>query len=135
MDRMSEHTKLERAAARYEPPDLPMDGLLKRWNRKRRNQRIAAGVVGIAVFVAGVGIVTSGMPFDPHTEAAPGAAGNGPALDPFISINAQLSSDQPVDLFKVQTSDPQYWRLYTLDQFDGEEWRSSDPDGSGAGRP
>ena len=136
MDRMSEHTKLfERAAARYEPPDLPMDGLLKRWNRKRRNQRIAAGVVGIAVFVAGVGIVTSGMPFDrTHTEAVPGAAGNGPALDPFISINAQLSGDQPVDLFKVQTSDPQYWRLYTLDVFDGEEWRSSDPDGSEGGQ-
>jgi transglutaminase-like putative cysteine protease len=136
MDPMNEHTKLfERAAARYEPPDLPMNGLLKRWNRKRRNQRIAAGVVGIAVFVAGVGIVTSGMPFDrTHTEAVPGAAGNGPALDPFISINAQLSGDQPVDLFKVQTSDPQYWRLYTLDVFDGEEWRSSDPDGSEGGR-
>jgi transglutaminase-like putative cysteine protease len=136
MDPMNEHTKLfERAGARYEPPDLPMNGLLKRWNRKRRNQRIAAGVVGIAVFVAGVGIVTSGMPFDrTHTEAVPGAAGNGPALDPFISINAQLSGDQPVDLFKVQTSDPQYWRLYTLDVFDGEEWRSSDPDGSEGGR-
>ena len=133
---MSEHTKLfEHAAARYEPPDLPMDGLLKRWNRKRRNQRISAGVVGIAVFVAAVGIVTSGVPFDrTETPAVPGAAGNGPALDPFISINAQLSGDQPVDLFKVQTSDPQYWRLYTLDQFDGEEWRSSDPDGSEGGQ-
>jgi transglutaminase-like putative cysteine protease len=55
-------------------------------------------------------------------------------LDPFISINAQLSGGQPVDLFKVQTSDPQYWRLYTLDVFDGEEWRSSDPDGSVSGQ-
>jgi transglutaminase-like putative cysteine protease len=89
----------------------------------------------MAVFVSAVGIVTSGMPFDrTHTEAVPGAAGEGPALDPFISINAQLSGDQPVDLFKVQTSDPQYWRLYTLDVFDGEEWRSSDPDGSEGGQ-
>ena len=132
---MSEHTKLfEHAAARYEPPDLPIDGLLKRWNRKRRYQRIAAGLVGIAVFVAGVGIVTSGMPFDPHTETVPGAAGNGPALDPFISINAQLSGDQAIDLFEVETSQAQYWRLYTLDVFDGEDWRSSDPNGSVGGQ-
>jgi transglutaminase-like putative cysteine protease len=55
-------------------------------------------------------------------------------LDPFISISAQLSGDQRVDLFKVQTSDPQYWQLYVLDEFDGEEWRSSDPDGTGGGQ-
>ena len=74
------------------------------------------------------------MPFGRTEKAAvPGAAGNGPALDPFISINAQLSGDQPVDLFKVQTSDPQYWQLSVLDQFDGESWRSSDPDGTGGG--
>ncbi len=55
---MSEHTKLfERAAARYEPPDLPLDGLLKRRDRKRRNQRITAGVVGMAVFVAAVWVL------------------------------------------------------------------------------
>ena len=74
---MSEHTKLfERAAARYDPPDLPMDDLLKRRDRKRRNQRIAAGVVGIAVFVAAVWIVTSGLSFDrTETPAVPGETG------------------------------------------------------------
>jgi hypothetical protein len=79
MDPMSEHTKLfERAAARYEPPDLSMDGLLKRRDRKRRNQRIAAGVVGIAVFVAAVWIVTSGLSLDRSTPAVPGSK-TGPA--------------------------------------------------------
>jgi hypothetical protein len=78
MDPMSEHTKLfERAAARYEPPDLPMDGLLKRRDRKRRNQRIAAGVIGIAVFVAAVWIVTSLASLDrSQTSVVP--AGTGP---------------------------------------------------------
>ena len=81
MDPMSEHTKLfERAAARYEPPDLAMDGLLKRRDRERRNQRITAGVVGIAVFVAAVWIVTSGGVFDrTQTPAVPGGAETGPA--------------------------------------------------------
>ena len=116
------------------PPD-GLDGLQRRRDRKRRNQRLSAGFVGIAVFVSAVGIVTTGMPFDrTETPAVPSAAGSGAALDPFISINAQLSGDQPVDLFKVKTSDPQYWRLYTLDVYDGEEWRSSDPDGSVGGQ-
>ena len=76
---MSEHTKLfERAGARYEPPDLPMDGLLKRRDRKRRNQRIAAGVVGIAVFVSAVWIVTTVGSSDRSTPAVPGGSETGP---------------------------------------------------------
>jgi transglutaminase-like putative cysteine protease len=125
---------LERAERAVSVVPLPPDGLAglqRRRDRRRRNQRLSAGVVGMAVFVSAVWIVTNGMPFD-RTEkpAVQGAAGNGAALDPFISINAQLSRDQRVNLFKVQTSYPQYWRLYVLDQFDGEGWRSSDPDGT-----
>ena len=125
----------ERAVSVVPLPTDGLDGLQRRRDRKRRNQRLSAGFVGIAVFVSAVGIVTTGMPFDrTETPAVPSAAGSGAALDPFISINAQLSGDQPVDLFKVKTSDPQYWRLYTLDVYDGEEWRSSDPDGSVGGQ-
>ena len=78
---MSDYTKLfERAGARYEPPDLRMEGLLKRRDRKRRNQRIVAGVVGIAVFVAAILVVTTGLPFDQtQTEGIPGGQGTGPA--------------------------------------------------------
>ena len=38
------------------------------------------------------------------------------------------------DLFEVQTSAPQYWRVYVLDQFDGESWRISDPPGIEGGQ-
>ena len=129
---IDERERYERAFQQFQMTEPAWEILVDRRDRKRRNQRIAAGVVGIAVFVAAVWIVMSGVPFDrTETPAIPGAAGNGPALDPFISINAQLSVDHPaVDLFKVQTSDPQYWQLSTLDQFDGEGWRRSDPDGS-----
>jgi transglutaminase-like putative cysteine protease len=129
---------LERAERAVSAVPMPPDGLIglqRRRDRRRRNQRLSAGVVGIAVFVSAVGIVTTGVPFDrTETPAVPGGAGSGPALDPFTSINAQLSGDQRVDLFKVQTTDPQYWQLYVLDQFDGEGWRSSDPDGTEGGQ-
>ena len=58
---------LERADQAVSRVPLPTDGLerLRRLrDRKRRNQRIAAGVVGIAVFVASVWMVTTGAPFD-----------------------------------------------------------------------
>jgi hypothetical protein len=76
---MTEYTKLiERLGERYGVPDLSTDKLLNRRDRKRRNQRIAAGVVGIAVFVAAVWIVTSGGAFDRSTPAAPGGSETGP---------------------------------------------------------
>jgi transglutaminase-like putative cysteine protease len=123
--------RAERAVSVVPLPSDGLDGVQRRRDRKRRHQRLSAGAVGMAVFVSAVWIVTTGVPFDrTETPAVPGGASTAPALDPFISINAQLSDDQPVDLFTVQTSDPQYWQLYVLDQFDGEAWRSSDPDGT-----
>jgi hypothetical protein len=56
---MGEHTELfERAAARYPEPELSTQGLASRGERKQRNQRIAAGILGIAVFaLAAFGLV------------------------------------------------------------------------------
>lgn len=42
----------ERAVQRFVPPERSFDRLVDRRDRKRRNQRIAAGVVGIAVALA-----------------------------------------------------------------------------------
>jgi Tol biopolymer transport system component len=64
---------LERYAQMFEAPDASFDGLLRRRDRKRRNQRIAAGMVGIAVFLGAVWLVTTGGPFDrTQTPARPG---------------------------------------------------------------
>ena len=56
--------RLQRARSQFPPPEGVMEALRRRRDRKRRNQRIAAGVVGIAVFVAAVLIVTTGGVFD-----------------------------------------------------------------------
>jgi hypothetical protein len=76
--------RADRAVADIPLPADGLEGLQRRRDRKHRNQRIAAGVVGIAVFVAAVWIVTSG-PFDrTQTPAAPGTGPTetGPTVAP-----------------------------------------------------
>jgi hypothetical protein len=67
---------LERAMERVALQPFTLDGFHARRERKRRNQRIAAGVVGIAVFVAAVWIVTTGWAFD--RGSTPGVTGQTP---------------------------------------------------------
>jgi hypothetical protein len=57
-------TMLKRGVGGATPPPDGFERMLRRRDRKRRNQRITAGVVGIAVFVAAIWIVTTGGPFD-----------------------------------------------------------------------
>ena len=70
---------LERVGERFNLPDDMFERLGRRRDRKRRNQRIAAGVVGIAVFVAAVWIVTTVGSSDRSTPAVPGGSKMGPA--------------------------------------------------------
>ncbi len=75
---MSEFSDLlTRSGARYEPPVLPIDELLRRWDRKRWNHRIAAGVVGLAVFAASIWLVVGGplVTTDRPFDRTPGPAG------------------------------------------------------------
>jgi dipeptidyl aminopeptidase/acylaminoacyl peptidase len=61
---------LEHADRAVSDVPLPADGLewlQRRRDRKRRNKRITAGAVGIAVFVAAVWVVTTGGSFN-HTQ-------------------------------------------------------------------
>jgi hypothetical protein len=61
-----------------------------------RNQRIAAGVVGITILVAAIWIVTTGGAFDRSTPAVPGGSETGPA---------QSSTNQGVTLLLEPRSD------------------------------
>jgi hypothetical protein len=67
-------TMLERGVGGETPPPYGFERMLRRRDRKRRNQRISAGVVAIAVFVAAVWIVTTGGPF--HRAQMPAAPGS-----------------------------------------------------------
>jgi transglutaminase-like putative cysteine protease len=53
---------------------------------------------------------------------------DGVDLDPFVSIQNQLHEDRSVELFTVTApGHGAYWRLYSLDSFDGTTWSSTDP--------
>jgi hypothetical protein len=72
-------TILERGVGGATPPPDGFERMLRRRDRKRRNQRIAAGVVGMAVFVAAVWIVTSVWSLDRgETSVVPGGDVTGP---------------------------------------------------------
>lgn len=71
---MSElRSTLHRGVGGATPPPDGLERMLRRGERKRRNQRITAGVVGLAVFVAAVWFVTTGGPLD--RAVTPGGAG------------------------------------------------------------
>jgi hypothetical protein len=61
---------LERELERLSPSRIHFEQLVGRRDRKRRNQRIAAAVVGIAVFVAAIWVVTTAGSFDRTTTPA-----------------------------------------------------------------
>lgn len=70
---------LDREARLVEADPEALESVLHRRDRKRRNQRITAGVVGIAVFVVAVWIVTSVKSLDrSETAVTPAGGVSGP---------------------------------------------------------
>ena len=99
---------------RFDPPPDAFERLRSRRDRKRRNQRIAAGVVGIAVFVAAVWIVMSGLSFDRSTPAVPGSeTGTQTAPPP-----ARASAAPDVVRQGQCSFGPSAWRLELTDEGD-----------------
>jgi hypothetical protein len=114
--------RADRAASRVPLPPDGFERLRVRRDRKQRNQRIAAGVVGIAVFLAAVWAVTTGGPFD-RTQAParpgeetkpaeeepgnPGRArgtppGSGvPQIDYLIDLNTEVMTPLPESIIRT----------------------------------
>jgi hypothetical protein len=129
---------LERESRRFAQPDGAFERLVQRRDRKRRNQRIAAGVVGIAVFVAAIWSVTSAGWFDrTGTPAVPGAV-TGPAeTGPAETAPQPAGTSTAPDVVRQRTcSDGARSRLELTDMGDqikvrfevyqspvGHEWR------------
>ena len=57
-----------------------------------------------------------------------GLAGSG-SVDPLVSIKSEFLNQSDVELFRVKSDRPLYWRLVTLTEFDGLAWTpAEDPD-------
>ena len=95
---------LERVGERFAFPDEAFERLERRRDRKRRNQRITAGVVGIAVFVAAIWIIATGGPFDrtqpgvtgPTVPPAPGV----PEVDYVIDLSTGAMTPLPESIVR-----------------------------------
>ena len=109
----------------------PPPNMFQRIRRRQTGTVLLAAVAAAAIAIAGI----SGLDAIRASEQTPASSGPAPtASDPFLSINAQLDEQVAVDLFQVRAAEAAYWRLYALDQFDGETWKSSDPDASERGQ-
>ena len=82
-------TIMERGVGGAAPPPDGFERMLRRRDRNQRNQRITAGLVGIAVFVAAVWIVTTSGPFDRALTPGGGGTATGPTVtEPTIAPEA-----------------------------------------------
>ena len=100
---------LTRGVGGATPPPDGFERMLRRRDRKRRNQRIIAGIVGIAVFVVAVWIVTNGWVSErAPTPLAPGTTGPTDSLSvetaPWVPSTKSESSDYLIDVNTGETT-------------------------------
>lgn len=109
---------LERELERLSPPRIPLDQLFRRRDRKRRNQRIRAGVLGIAIAVAvgwlGIHAIRSTAPRPADSTPTPTAA--------------ELRRDGEVLVIEQRESGP-VWDLAAQDPETGEVRQIVDTEG------
>jgi Tol biopolymer transport system component len=69
---MSEYRAiLQQTKERFPAPELPLEGVLRLRDRRRRNQRLAAGAVGVAIAIAGILVGTSILRSEENIPATP----------------------------------------------------------------
>ena len=93
---MIDERDLEQAERVFAPPEGSFERFTRRRTRKRRNQRIAAGVVGIAVFVAAVWAVTTGGSFNRTQQ---------PAIQPTPTPEPSMTAPEVAYLIDLNTGE------------------------------
>src|SRR5688572_14903861 len=69
-----------------------------------------------------------------RSNEAPTKAGpTGSPEHSLVSDLLALPTDGGQNLFEVDADHAEYWRMFTLDRYDGELWTSTNPDGSVGG--
>jgi hypothetical protein len=114
---------LERVGKHFAFPEHAFEGFQRRRDRKHRNQRIRAGVVGIAIFVA-VLIVMTGGPFDrSQTSLVPGGAGPSVTGSPEPTVAPEVGGIIGLPLEEATPSAPERGKLVLhLSGGAGDEW-------------
>ncbi len=90
-------------------------------------------VVVLGAFVAGPAL--PGAEDDPILDVDPG--GDGPdtrvVISPIVDIRGRLVQQADVEAFTVRSERPSYWRLASLDSFNGQIWGADNKYGKASG--
>ncbi len=91
----------------------------------RGARRVAVTVVGVALLLPGL---LPGLHGKPVLEL--GSSADNGSLNPLVAVSASLRMRTPLSLFtvRVRREDASYWRLLSLDRFDGDLWTVADLD-------
>jgi Tol biopolymer transport system component len=91
---MSEYRAiLEETRERFSAPELPLEGIYRLHDRRRRNQRVAAGAVGLAIAILVVGAIA--------WASRPGAH-RVPVTTPSVVIPPLAPDEQDVEIVDLQ---------------------------------
>ena len=102
-------TIMERGVGGATPPPDGFERMLRRRDRKRRKQRITAGVVGITIFLAAIGLVASSPSGRSWTPG--GAGGSQPSGPPEPTIAAEAGGIVGLPIPAATPSTPEHGRL------------------------
>jgi transglutaminase-like putative cysteine protease len=106
----------------------PAVGATSRWGRAGGLGRWARRL-GLAA-VLGALILPGLLPgFQARSIIRVHGASSRVAVNPFVDIRPNLLENPPAHLFTVRSERAAYWRMLSLDRFDGRLWSSSDPQG------
>lgn len=90
-----------------------------------------AAVLGLVALVAALAIGPRlPAPDDPLVKYKNRVRGDGPTnratVSPLVDIRGRLVERSGIEVFTVRSDVPSYWRLTSLDDFDGNMWTSAD---------
>jgi transglutaminase-like putative cysteine protease len=97
-----------------------MGGATGRWAR-----RLALGAAAAALLIPGILPGFGGRGF---LDLEPG--NDSISVTPIVDIRPALLRNPPATLFTVRADEPAYWRMLSLDTFDGQVWSAGDYTGS-----
>jgi transglutaminase-like putative cysteine protease len=92
-------------------------------------RRVAVAAVALA---ATAPVIVPGFGSKAVFDLSSVNAGAGLRVSPLVALGSALSDDSPVEVFRVQSGQPSYWRMAGLDHWDGTTWRLADVEGDPA---